>query len=151
MTNQPRNLSSNSSPETECAQDKLACFGLPHELAHKDCPDGIQVGDTKHPNMLLGSYWGCKYNPTKDAAKRFDMQTLVEKDMVALWRRSWVVLRLPNVNPGFWAFHCHMEQHIPMGQMMAIALQKSRIGPIPKDVPREGNCPVVGPTPPPAA
>ena len=46
-----------------------------------------------------------KYNATKDAASRFDMQTLVEKDMVALWRRSWVVLRLPNVNPGYCPEH----------------------------------------------
>ena len=54
------------------------------------------------------------------------------------------MLRFTADNPGTWLFHCHMEQHIPTGQMMAFALKKSQIGPIPKDVPRAGNCPVIG-------
>ena len=104
-----------------------------------------EVGDKKHPNLLLGGYWGCKYNAQKDMKSQFNLSTPMEKDMIALWRRSWTVIRLPNINPGYWAFHCHMEQHIPTGQMMAFALKKKEIGAIPPDVPREGNCPVVGP------
>jgi hypothetical protein len=35
-------------------------------------------------------------------------------------QRSWSVIRFNATVPGVWQFHCHMEQHIPLGMVMAI-------------------------------
>ena len=41
-----------------------------------------------------------------------------------------------------WLFHCHMEQHIPTGQVMAFNILPAEQPAVPKDVPTEGPCPV---------
>ena len=66
----------------------------------------------------------------------------MKKDMLALWRRSWAVIRFKADNPGAWLFHCHMEQHIPTGQMMVFNVAPDSQPAIPQDVPTEGPCPV---------
>merc|ERR1711937_236290 len=64
------------------------------------------------------------------------------KDSFQLWQRSWAVIRFRADAPGVWQFHCHMEQHIPLGMVMAINVLPSKQKPIPPDVPTEGPCPV---------
>ena len=66
----------------------------------------------------------------------------LQKDMISLWRRSWAVIRFKVDNPGTWLFHCHMEQHIPTGQIMAFNLLPSKQPVVPTDVPTEGPCKV---------
>merc|ERR1712107_895067 len=84
--------------------------------------------------------WGCPYDPANDV-KSQNLQNPLQKDMLSLFRRSWAVIRFKVDNPGVWLFHCHMEQHIPTGQIMAFNLLPSKQPPIPKVVPTEGSCP----------
>jgi len=74
--------------------------------------------------------------------KSQNLQNPLQKDMISLWRRSWAVIRFRADNPGTWLFHCHMEQHIPTGQIMAFNIQPEKQPPVPEDVPSEGPCPV---------
>jgi len=128
--------------QTWCSQTKPQCFFTPRELGWLHCPGDLGVCDENDKNIDNGNCWGCKYNAQKSANTQFDLSRAVEKDMISIWRRSWAVIRIPNVNPGYWTFHCHMEQHIPTGQLMVFGMKKSEIPAIPKDVPRAGSCPV---------
>jgi FtsP/CotA-like multicopper oxidase with cupredoxin domain len=125
-----------------CSTAHFECFFLPWKVGQTHCPGDIRHGDPDNPGMVNGLHWGCAYNAEKDQSNQYDLDKLMEKDMISIWRRSWAVIRVPNVNPGFWTFHCHMEQHIPTGQMMVLGLKKSEIPAIPAGVPREGPCPV---------
>lgn len=128
---------------TWCTNKRPDCFFTPSTLGQAmHCPGDMKHGDPVDPGMLFDTYWGCTYNAEKHKNLQFNLSAPMEKDMISLWRRSWAVIRIPNVNPGFWLFHCHMEQHIPTGQMMVFSLKKSEQLPIPPDVPRQGTCPV---------
>ena len=39
-----------------------------------------------------------------------------------------------------WQFHCHMEQHIPLGMVFALNVLPSLQPKIPPEVPTEGPC-----------
>jgi len=126
--------------ESWCAPARFDCFFLPIAVAKKlDCP-GARLGDESKDGP--GSqYWGCPYDTVKDV-KTQNLVDPLETDMISLFRRSWAVIRFKVENPGVWIFHCHMEQHIPTGQVMAFNLLPSQQPPIPSDVPSEGGCPV---------
>jgi FtsP/CotA-like multicopper oxidase with cupredoxin domain len=126
--------------ETWCSIAKFDCFFLPFPLAKPlDCP-GAREGDpgTKFPD---DAYWGCPYDEARDNSTAM-LDNPLQKDMISIWRRSWAVIRFTADNPGAWLFHCHMEQHIPTGQMMVLNILPAEQPPIPKDVPTEGPCPV---------
>ena len=86
-------------------------------------------------------YWGCAYNNETDRVTE-NLASPLRKDSFQVWQRSWAVLRFKADAPGVWQFHCHMEQHIPLGMVMALNVLPSKQKPIPKDVPTEGPCPV---------
>jgi len=131
----------NYAPYSEqwCAPARFDCFFIPISLAKVlDCKTA-RLGDPSSDGP--GSeYWGCPYS--EDDKKTQNLQAPLQKDMVSLFRRSWAVIRFKVDNPGMWLFHCHMEQHIPTGQIMAFNLLPSKQPPIPNDVPTEGPCPV---------
>lgn len=126
--------------ESWCSPAHFECFFLPLEVAKVlDCKNA-RAGDpgTKFP---YNAYWGCPYDPSQDS-KTSMLDNPLQKDMISLWRRSWAVIRFKATNPGTWLFHCHMEQHIPTGQMMAFNIKPQDQPPIPQDVSTEGPCPV---------
>lgn len=125
--------------ESWCAPARFDCFFLPISVAKTlDCPSA-RLGDNSSDGP--GSqYWGCPYQESDK--KTQNLQTPLKKDMISLFRRSWAVIRFKVENPGTWIFHCHMEQHIPTGQIMAFNLLPDDQPGIPSDVPSEGNCPV---------
>lgn len=126
--------------ESWCSNAHFECFFLPLGLARQlDCK-GARLGDNRS-NGPGNEYWGCPFDPEKDTKSQF-LEAPLQKDMLSLWRRSWAVIRFKVDNPGIWLFHCHMEQHIPTGQMMAFNLLPSKQPPIPYDVPTEGPCKV---------
>jgi FtsP/CotA-like multicopper oxidase with cupredoxin domain len=126
--------------ETWCSVNRPDCFSLNLAKAQKkDCP-GARHADPL-TNWSTGDvYWGCPYDPATDK-KTQNLEAPLQKDMISIWRRSWVVIRFKATNPGAWLFHCHMEQHIPTGQIMAFNIKPSEQPPIPEDVPTEGPCP----------
>jgi FtsP/CotA-like multicopper oxidase with cupredoxin domain len=127
--------------ESWCSTAHFECFFLPLAVAKRlDCSNA-RAGDpgTKFP---YDAYWGCPYDVERDN-KSMNLEAPLLKDMISLWRRSWAVIRFRADNPGTWIFHCHMEQHIPTGQIMAFNILPSRQPRIPSDVPTEGPCPVV--------
>eukprot|EP00933_Yihiella_yeosuensis_P060832 TRINITY_DN63635_c0_g1_i1.p1 TRINITY_DN63635_c0_g1~~TRINITY_DN63635_c0_g1_i1.p1 ORF type:complete len:956 (-),score=217.94 TRINITY_DN63635_c0_g1_i1:385-3252(-) len=126
--------------ETWCSAAHFDCFFIPIKVGKLlDCK-GARLGDPNRDGP--GSeYWGCPYDGEKDEKLR-NLQAPLKKDMISLWRRSWAVIRFKVENPGTWLFHCHMEQHIPTGQVMAFNLLPSKQPPIPDDVPTEGECKV---------
>jgi len=126
---------------TWCSTKHFECFFTPWELGQFHCLGDIKHGDPDNKNMLRGTHWGCAYNERKHKDMQYDLNKLMEKDMISIWRRGWAVIRIENVNPGMWMFHCHMEQHIPTGQMMVLSMRKQEIPPLPKDFPLEGPCP----------
>jgi len=123
-----------------CNVNKTACFLMPEWL--NPCPrDRRGYADEKHTGGLEGFYWGCKYKASEDK-KTQNLVNPLRKDSFQLWQRSWAVLRFKADAPGVWQFHCHMEQHIPLGMVMAINVLPSKQKPVPKEVPTEGPCPV---------
>jgi iron transport multicopper oxidase len=126
--------------ESWCSAAHFECFFIPLSVAKAlDCKNA-RLGDARKEGP--GSeYWGCPYDADKDV-KSQNLENPLQKDMISLWRRSWAVIRFKVDNPGVWTFHCHMEQHIPTGQVMAFNLLPGKQPPIPKDVPTEGPCPI---------
>jgi len=126
--------------ESWCSPARFDCFFVPISVAKAvDCKKA-RLGDASKDGP--GSeYWGCPYDEEKDKASR-NLESPLQKDMISLFRRSWAVIRFKVDNPGVWLFHCHMEQHIPTGQIMAFNLLPEKQPPIPEDVPTEGPCPV---------
>jgi len=90
--------------------------------------------------MDLGVYWGCRYNAARYNASQ-NLATPLRKDSISIPRRGWAVIRIRPQNPGFWLFHCHMEQHIPLGMMTVLNVLPSQQPPIPRSTPTEGPCP----------
>jgi FtsP/CotA-like multicopper oxidase with cupredoxin domain len=126
--------------EQWCSRAHFECFFLPLKVAKiVDCPNA-RAGDpgTAFP---YDAYWGCPYDEKRDGHSK-NLETPLQKDMISLWRRSWAVIRFKADNPGTWTFHCHMEQHIPTGQIMAFNIKPSQQPAVPDDVPTEGTCPV---------
>jgi len=126
--------------ESWCSNAHFECFFLPLQIAKPlHCP-GARAGDpgTKFP---YNAYWGCPYDNKTDSGSSM-LENPLQKDMISLWRRSWAVIRFTADNPGSWIFHCHMEQHIPTGQIMAFNLLPDQQPTVPEDVPTEGPCPV---------
>ena len=83
----------------------------------------------------------CRYDPAKHRAKQ-NLTAPLRKDSFQLWQRSWAVLRITAWTPGVYQFHCHEEQHVALGLMMALNILPSKQPPIPDNVPTEGPCPV---------
>jgi len=129
--------------EEWCSVAHFECFFLPKNVAKvlDHCP-GIKSGDPYSAFPENNAYWGCPYDADKYQSKQV-LDNPLQKDMIAIWRRSWAVIRFKADNPGTWLFHCHMEQHIPTGQMMVWNILPAEQPPIPKDVPTEGPCPIV--------
>ena len=124
-----------------CSAKRFDCFLLPFKAAKLlDCHNAVQ-GDPNGKGGENATYWGCPYDAERDSGSQM-LDAPLQKDMISLWRRSWVVLRFKVENPGTWLFHCHMEQHIPTGQVMAFNLLPALQPPIPDGVPTEGPCPV---------
>jgi FtsP/CotA-like multicopper oxidase with cupredoxin domain len=125
-----------------CNVNKTACFLMPKQL--NPCPaKNRRWADNNHTGGLEDLYWGCAYDPIEDK-KTENLEAPLLKDSFQIWQRSWAVLRFQANFPGVWQFHCHMEQHIPLGMIMAVNVLPSKQPPIPKNVPTEGPCPVVG-------
>eukprot|EP00948_MAST-09A_sp_MAST-9A-sp1_P003468 g3468.t1 len=123
-----------------CNVNKTACFVMPHFL--NPCPaEDRAFADNNHTTGIENLYWGCKYNEKKDK-KTQNLNAPLRKDSFQLWQRSWAVIRFKADAPGIWQFHCHMEQHIPLGMIMALNVLPSKQKPIPEEVPTEGPCPV---------
>jgi len=126
-----------------CNINKTACFVMPEQL--NPCPpedrrfsDNNYTG-LKHP--LQDLYWGCTYNATKNKHTQ-NLATPLRKDSFQVWQRSWAVIRFKAEFPGVWQFHCHMEQHIPLGMVFALNVLPSKQIPLPSDVPTDGPCKV---------
>jgi FtsP/CotA-like multicopper oxidase with cupredoxin domain len=125
--------------ESWCAPARFDCFFLPISVAKlADCKKA-KLGD-EDKGGPGSAYWGCPY--TEDERKTQMLANPLQKDMISVFRRSWAVIRFKADSPGVWLFHCHMEQHIPTGQMMAFNVLPSKQPPIPSDVPTEGPCDV---------
>lgn len=126
--------------EKWCSNAHFECFFLPMKVAEKlDCSNARSSDPgTKFP---YDAYWGCPYDDKRDKPS-LNLDKPLQKDMISLWRRSWAVIRFRATNPGTWLFHCHMEQHIPTGQVMALNIKPNEQPAIPSDVPTEGPCPV---------
>lgn len=128
-----------------CNVNKTGCFVMP--LQDNPCPkedrraSDTNVSGTPYNRALEDLYWGCVYNETKNRRTQ-NLQTPLRKDSFQLWQRSWSVIRFKANFPGVWQFHCHMEQHIPLGMVTAINVLPSQQPPIPDNVPTEGPCPV---------
>jgi len=123
-----------------CYFNQTACFFMPAPLTKCDSED-VAYGDPTAKLLDFGAYWGCKYNAPKYKSTEM-LETPLRKDMISIPRRGWAVVRFRVDNPGFWLFHCHMEQHIPGGMMTVFNLLPSQQKKIPHGVPTEGPCPV---------
>jgi FtsP/CotA-like multicopper oxidase with cupredoxin domain len=122
-----------------------SCFFMLPPVGKTHCKGDVMFSDNAHKDMGGYMYWGCSYN--KDApehTKTLNVKTPIQKDMISVWRRQWAVIRIRPTNPGMWLLHCHMEQHIPTGMMIALNVLPSKQLPIPKDVPTSGTCPIPG-------
>jgi len=127
--------------ESWCSVAHFECFFLPMNVAkYVDHCSNIREGDPNSDFPENNAYWGCPYDAERDNKTQFDLSNPLQKDMIAIWRRSWAVIRFKAENPGTWLFHCHMEQHIPTGQMMVWNILPAEQPPIPDDVPTEGPC-----------
>lgn len=114
------------------------CFFMPYAVSK--CPkEDIMRANPDDPKMDDGLWWGCQYNNVTDKPTE-NLQAPLRKDMISIWRRSWVVLRIRPTNPGFWLFHCHMDQHIPLGMITVFNVLESQQPPPPATVPTEGSC-----------
>lgn len=129
-----------------CNVNKTACFLMPEQA--NPCPaEDRGISDKNWRNKTKGEpldyledlYWGCTYNATKDK-KSQNLASPLRKDSFQLWQRSWAVLRFKATFPGVWQFHCHMEQHIPLGMVFALNVLPSLQPKIPPEVPTEGPC-----------
>jgi len=104
------------------------------------CPRADRgYGDENHKLSELNFYWGCKYNAEKDKHKQ-NLQTPLRKDSFEIWQRSWAVIRFKADKPGVWPLHCHMNNHLPLGMVMALNIQPSKQKKVPADVPTENPC-----------
>merc|ERR1712078_901700 len=113
---------------------------MPKQL--NPCPaKNRRWADNNHTGGLEDLYWGCAHGPVEDK-KTENLNAPLLKDSFQIWQRSWAVLRFQANFPGIWQFHCHMEQHIPLGMIMAVNIKPSLQPPIPDSVPTEGPCPV---------
>jgi len=126
-----------------CNVNATACFVMPYYLNPCDKAD-VQVGDPDNPNIEFGGYWGCKYNDKKYKDLQ-NLATPLVKDSFQVWQRSWAVIRFKATVPGYWYFHCHMNQHVSLGMQMILNVLPSQQPPIPADIPTQGNCPIVNP------
>lgn len=64
-----------------------------------------------------------------------DNEHPVIKDTVVLPMMGYVVLRFRTLNPGYWAFHCHLDVHAAGGMMMVLKVEPERV-PIPAGFPK---------------
>jgi laccase len=101
-----------------------------------------KVGDPNNPNIELGGYWGCAYDPLTDKSQQ-NLETPLIKDSFQLWQRSWAVIRFEATMPGFWYFHCHETQHLMLGLQTVFNILPSKQPPVPADVPTSGWCKTV--------
>jgi FtsP/CotA-like multicopper oxidase with cupredoxin domain len=122
-----------------------SCFFMLPPAGHKNCEGTLTWSDPDHEPMGGYLYWGCSYNASSPAhTKTLNLQTPLRKDMLSLWRRQWAVVRIYPRNPGVWILHCHMEQHVPTGMIIALNVLPSKQPPVPADVPTSGTCPKNG-------
>jgi hypothetical protein len=122
-----------------CNINKTACFLMPKQI--NPCPvENRRLADNRSSGVLQDLYWGCVYNPKTDKVTE-NLATPLRKDSFQIWQRSWAVLRIHAWAPGVWQFHCHMEQHIPLGMVTALNVLPSQQKPIPGNVPSSGTCP----------
>jgi len=122
-----------------CNVNRTVCFLMPSFLS--PCPrEDQRTSDPDNPLMMGGLYWGCTYNPKTDRHTQNLVNPLM-KDMLQVWQRSWAVIRIKFDSPGWWPFHCHMEQHIPLGMSIVFNVLPSKQPVVPADVPTSGPCP----------
>merc|ERR1711871_1508291 len=117
----------------------MGCFLMPVQA--NPCPKEDRRRADKNGKVfgIEDLYWGCAYNASKHKATE-NLKTPLRKDSFQLWQRSWAVLRIHAWAPGVRQFHCHMEQHIPLGMITALNVLPSQQRPVPDDVPTEGPC-----------
>lgn len=121
-----------------CNVNATDCFLMPE--VSNPCPaEDRDLGDHEHKFSIEEFYWGCRYNDTKYKANQ-NLKTPLRKDSFQLWQRSWAVIRFKANHPGVWLFHCHMEQHVPLGMVLALNVKPSQQKPVPASVPTEGSC-----------
>ena len=112
----------------------------PHENVRRADPN-TSHHQGPYDSLIQDLFWGCTYNPSTDRHTQ-NLAAPLRKDSFQLWQRSWSVIRFRADAPGVWQFHCHMEQHIPLGMVMAINVLPSKQLPVPESVPTEGTCSV---------
>ena len=57
------------------------------------------------------------------------------RDVVIVPAGGYVVIRFRATNPGFWAFHCHLEMHMMEGMTMVLRTAVDRIPRLPRNFP----------------
>lgn len=123
-----------------CNVNKTGCFIMPEAFGNPCPKEDRDLGDHDAATLSeLEFYWGCRYNNRTDRGKQ-NLATPLRKDSFQLWQRSWAVIRIKATHPGVWLFHCHMEQHLPLGMVMAMNIKPSQQKKIPATVPTEGSC-----------
>lgn len=71
---------------------------------------------------------------------RRKLRRAVLKDTVIVPHGGYTVIRLQTDNPGFWAFHCHVELHLETGMMLVFQVgDPSDVPPVPDNFPKCGN------------
>jgi FtsP/CotA-like multicopper oxidase with cupredoxin domain len=136
-------------PEWCNYKNHWVCFFMPRQVSGivaKQSIGGTSIAaDPKHKNMGGPFYWGIEPDKNHPNYKKtLNLESPLRKDMISLWRHQWAVIRIRPKNPGMWLLHCHMEQHVPSGMMVALNVKPSLQPPIPADVPTSGSCPVHG-------
>lgn len=104
-----------------CNVNRTDCFLMPKQV--NPCPkEDRDYSDRNNTKGYGDLYWGCKYNDKK--YKKYQrLENPLLKDSFQIWQRSWAVIRFNANRKGAWQFHCHMEQHIPLGMIMTFVIQ----------------------------
>lgn len=62
------------------------------------------------------------------------------KDTVQIPDGGFVIIRFKATNPGYWIFHCHLEDHVQSGMAMVIKVgEHDDMPPVPKNFPTCNN------------
>jgi hypothetical protein len=121
----------------------LMPFDNPINPCETELGGNIVISDPNFPGRgtpdFPNTYWGCAYNETNH--KRTELQKPIMRDLVSVFRRSWVVLRVRLDNPGVHVFHCHVTPHSIGGLMIAFNVRPDDQLPVPAHVPSSGECP----------
>ncbi|KZT04954.1 multicopper oxidase [Laetiporus sulphureus 93-53] len=76
--------------------------------------DNLDDGD--HPFHLHGyKFWIMASGDGRYEGQSVNNTAPMDRDTVVIPAYSWMILRFVADNPGYWAFHCHIEWHMAAG------------------------------------